>query len=87
MKAGMNDNEVKEVAKMQMKIDTYESFICTVCAMIVTRTTDLNYLLFDGTELTDKMQKIWCFTKEKLEADESKKSSEAAKAVPQKHGV
>ena len=48
----LNDNEVKEIAEMQMKIDTYESFICSVCAMVVTKKTDINCLLFSGTELT-----------------------------------
>lgn len=72
----LNDNEVKEVAKMQMKIDTYESFICSVCAMVVTKKTDINYLLFDGTELTSEMNKIWRFVKQTIEGDEGKESSE-----------
>lgn len=71
----LNDNEVKEVAKMQMKIDTYESFICSVCAMVVTKKTDINYLLFDGTELTSEMNKIWRFVKQTIEDHEGKKSS------------
>lgn len=72
----LNDNEVKEVAKMQMKIDTYESFICSVCAMVVTKKTDINYLLFDGTELTSEMNKIWRYVKQTIKDNESKKSSE-----------
>ena len=72
----LNDNEVQEVAKMQMKIDTYESFICTVCAMVVTKKTDINYLLFSGTELTSEMNKIWRFVKQTIEDHEGKKSSE-----------
>lgn len=72
----LNDNEVKEVAEMQMKIDTYESFISTVNAMIVTKKTDLNYLLFDGTDLTDEMNKIWRFIKQTIKDNESKESSE-----------
>lgn len=71
----LNDNEVKEVAKMQMKIDTYESFICSVCAMVVTKKTDINYLLFDGAEFTSKMNKIWRFVKQTIEDHEGKKSS------------
>ena len=72
----LNDNEVKEVAEMQMKIDTYESFICSVCAIVVTKKTDINYLLFDGTELTSEMNKIWRFIKQTIEDHEGKKSSE-----------
>ena len=71
----LNDNEVKEVAKMQMKIDTYESFICSVCAMVVTKKTDINYLLFDGAEFTSEMNKIWRFVKQTIEDHEGKKSS------------
>lgn len=72
----LNDNEVKEVAKMQMKIDTYESFISSVCAMVVTKKTDINYLLFDGTELTSEMNKIWRYVKQTIKDYEGKKSSE-----------
>ena len=72
----LNDNEVKEIAKMQMKIDTYESFICTVNVMVATKKTDLNYLLFDGTELTEEMNRIWRFVKQKIKDDEGKKDSE-----------
>ena len=71
----LNDNEVKEVAKMQMKIDTYESFICSVCAMVVTKKTDINYLLFKGTEFTSEMNSIWRFIKQTIEDNESKKIS------------
>lgn len=77
METKLNDNEVREVAWMQMKIDTYESFISTVCAMVVSKKTDLNYLLFDGTELTDEMNRIWRFIKQKIKDDESKKDSKA----------
>ena len=72
----LNDNEVKAVAEMQMKIDTYESFICSVCAMVVTKKTDINYLLFDGTELTSEMNKIWRYVKQTIKDYEGKKSSE-----------
>ena len=77
METKLNDNEVKEVALMQMKIDTYESFICTVNAMIVAKRTDINHLLFDGTELTNEMNKIWRFVKQTIKENESKKSSKA----------
>ena len=77
----LNDNEVKEVAEMQMKIDTYESFISSVCAMVVTKRTDINYLLFSGTELTSEMNKIWRFVKQTIEDNEGKKSGETTKTV------
>jgi hypothetical protein len=73
----LNDNEVKEVAKMQMKIDTYESFISSVCAMVVTKRTNINYLLFDGTEFTSEMNNIWRFVKQTIEDHEGQKSSKA----------
>ena len=47
MKTKLNDNEIREVARMQQKIDSYESFISTVNVMILRKKTDLNYLLFD----------------------------------------
>ena len=74
----LNDNEVKEVAKMQMKIDTYESFICSVCAMVVTKKTNINYLLFDGTNFTSEMNNIWRYIKQTIEENEGKKDSETA---------
>jgi hypothetical protein len=63
METKLNDNEVREIAQMQMKIDTYESFIGTLCATVVSGRTDLNYLLFDGTQLTKEMNAIWRFVK------------------------
>lgn len=69
MKTKLNDNEVQTIAEMQKKIDTYESFISTVHVMVFARKTDLNYLVFDGTELTNEMNRIWRFVKEKIDAD------------------
>lgn len=69
MKTKLNDNEVQTIAEMQKKIDTYESFISTVHVMVFARKTDLNYLVFDGTELTNEMNRIWRFVKEKINAD------------------
>lgn len=82
METKLNENEVKEVARMQMKIDTYESFICTINAMIFTKKTNFNYLLFDGTNLTEEMNSIWRFIKQTIKDNESKKDSKAAKAIP-----
>lgn len=69
MKTKLNDNEVQTIAEMQKKIDTYESFILTVHAMVFARKTDLNYLVFDGTDFTNEMNRIWRFVKEKINAD------------------
>ena len=69
METKLNDNEIKTIAEMQKKIDSYESFICTVHAMVFARKTDLNYLVFDGTDFTNEMNRIWRFVKEKINAD------------------
>ena len=66
MKTKLNDNEVQAIAEMQKKIDSYESFISTVHAMVFARKTDLNYLVFDGTDFTNEMNRIWKFVKGKL---------------------
>lgn len=76
METKLNDNEIREVARMQQKIDSYESFISTVNVMILRKKTDLNYLLFDGTPLTKEMNNIWRYIKEVI--NEGKKGSETA---------
>ena len=73
METKLNENEVKEVAKMQMKIDTYESFICALNAMVVGKRTDLNYLLFDGTPLTKEMNRVWRFVKQTIKEGKENK--------------
>lgn len=72
----LNDNEVKEIAQMQKKIDAYESFISTIYVMLATKKTNLNYLVFGGNPFTNEMNKIWRFVKEKI--NEGKESSETA---------
>ncbi len=76
METKLNDNEVREIARMQQKIDSYESFISTVNVMILRKKTDLNYLLFDGTPLTKEMNNIWRYIKEVI--NEGKEGSETA---------
>lgn len=76
MKTKLNDNEIREVARMQQKIDSYESFISTVNVMILRKKTDLNYLLFDGTPLTKEMNNIWRYIKDVI--NEGKEDSETA---------
>lgn len=65
MKAGMNDNEVKEVASMQRKIDAYEGFIKALFMMSKSGKV-LNYPLFDGADFTSEMDYLWKFVKDKL---------------------
>lgn len=76
MEKNLNENEVREVAQMQMKIDTYESFICSIAAMVATNRTDIKYLQFRGTELTGEMNRVWRFVKQAVRDNESKKDSE-----------
>ena len=66
METKLNYNEVHTIVEMQKKIDTYESFICTVHAMGFAKKTELNDLWFDGTEFTEEMNRIWKFVKGKL---------------------
>ena len=69
MKTKLNAPEAHTIVQLHKKIDTYESFISTVHAMVFARKTDLNYLVFDGTEFTNEMNRIWRFVKEKINAD------------------
>lgn len=82
METKLNDNEVKEIAQMQTKINEYESFICTLSVMVKFKKTNLNYLQLRGTPLTKEMNSIWRFVKQEIKDNESKKDSKAAEAVP-----
>lgn len=66
METKLNNNEIKTIVEMQKKIDTYESFISTVHVMVFARKTDLNYLVFDGTDFTEEMNRIWRYVKGSL---------------------
>ena len=66
METKLNDNEVREVAKMQRKIDSYEGFIEALFMMARFSESDMNYPLFDGTDFTKEMNFIWRFVKGKL---------------------
>ena len=81
METKLNDNEVKEIAQMQTKIDAYESFICTIHAMVLTKKTNLSCLVFDGTPFTAEMNRVWRYVKEKLQEDASKKDSKTTQAL------
>lgn len=66
METKLNDNEVKEIAKMQEKIDSYEGFIGAIFIMAKSKKF-INYPVFGGTELTHEMNFLWRFVKEHLQ--------------------
>lgn len=59
----LNDNEVKDVARMQQMIDSYEGFICALNIMMISK-REINYLAFTDTNLDKEMNKIWRWVKE-----------------------
>ena len=61
----LNDNEVVEVARMQQKIDSYEGFIKALFRMAKSG-KDINYPLFDGTDLTQEMNELWRFVRKNI---------------------
>lgn len=58
-----NNNEVKEIAEMQQKMDSYEAFIMAIFIMIKSK-KDVTYPLFTQTELDEQMNRIWKWVKE-----------------------
>ena len=64
METKLNDNEVKEIVKMQQKIDSYEGFICA--AFIMAKSGHrVNYPILSHTDFYDEMNFIWKTIKEK----------------------
>ena len=63
MKTRLNDNEVKEVARMQQMIDSYEGFIKALWMMMLSE-REINYPSFTDTNLDNEMNKIWRWVKE-----------------------
>ena len=59
----MNDNEVKEVARMQQMIDSYEAFILAA-SFLVRGNDNIGYPLFARTSLDKQMDCIWKYIKE-----------------------
>lgn len=55
------DNEVKEVARMQKMIDSYQSFVFAINFMIESG-EDVNCPIF--CNMDRKMQKVWRWIKE-----------------------
>lgn len=67
----LNDNEVKEVARMQQMIDSYEWFICALSMMMLSE-KEINYPAFTDTNFDKEMNKIWRWVKEHKEYENGK---------------
>lgn len=61
METKLNNNEVREIAEMQRKIDSYESFMLAIYFMIESG-EDINCPI--RCKLDRKMQKVWRWVKE-----------------------
>lgn len=61
METKLNDNEVKEVAEMQKKIDSYKSFVFAINFMIESG-EDVNCPIF--CNMDRKMQNVWRWVRE-----------------------
>ncbi len=59
----LNDNEVREVARMQQVIDSYEGFIKALWIMMLSE-REINYPKFTDTNFDEEMNKIWRWVKE-----------------------
>ena len=64
METKLNDNEVKEIVKMQQKIDSYEGFIRAAFIMAKSG-IHVNYPMFSHTDFAYEMNLIWKTIKEK----------------------
>lgn len=63
METRLNNNEVKEVARMQQMIDSYEGFICALDMMMISK-REIDYPRFTNTNLDKEMNRIWRWVKE-----------------------
>lgn len=59
----LNDNEVKEVARMQQQIDTYDAFIRALNLMVLSK-KEIAVPVFMDTNLDKEMNRIWRWVKE-----------------------
>lgn len=59
----LNDNEVREVAKMQQMIDSYEAFILAASFLVIGN-DNVDYPIFARTDLDRQMNRIWKWIKE-----------------------
>jgi hypothetical protein len=64
----LNDNEVKEVARMQQMIDSYEGFICALWMTMLSE-REINYPAFTDTNFDKEMKDIWRWVKEHKNSD------------------
>ena len=69
MKTKFNDDEVKEIVKMQQKIDSYEGFIRAAFIMAKFG-KHVNFPIFSHTDFTREMNFIWKTIKEKCVSNE-----------------
>lgn len=63
----LNDNEVREIAEMQRKIDSYEAFITGIyIALIDKKGREIAFPLYEGinNEMETRMSKICEFVKQ-----------------------
>lgn len=60
----MDENSIKEIARMQAKIDRYEAFILSTWVMIITK-VKVDCPMFVRTDYDRQMREIWKFIKEK----------------------
>lgn len=59
----LNDNEVREVARMQQLIDSYEGFIHALYMMMISK-KEINYPAFTDTNFDEEMNNIWRLARE-----------------------
>ena len=59
----LNDNEVKEVARMQQMIDSYEGFIISLYMMTLSD-KEINVPKIENTDYDKEMENIWRWVKE-----------------------
>ena len=64
METRLNDNEVREIARMQEKIDAYEAFILAA-SFLVMGNDNVDYPIFARTDLDRQMNRIWKWIKER----------------------
>ncbi len=65
METKLNDNEVKEIAKMQEKMDAYEAFILAT-SILIRGNKNIDYPIFARTDLDKQMNRIWKWVKEHI---------------------
>lgn len=67
METRLNDNEVKEVARMQRLITKYENVIMALFIKAKTG-TEIKLLQFEEQDLKDEIRYLWNWVKERKDA-------------------